>query len=137
MKGPTNRRTRVPPRFHETIRRLTLDVREADRYLIHADLPEGTLEELSEAVDHLRATVWAVLNATVDEFGESQRATIVLTSHRIQRAQALMTALIEEIDAGHISRTTQGVEELRSTLGLAYKKLHYLMTGKPVPPEAS
>ncbi|MGH7754423.1 MAG: hypothetical protein ACREN5_16585, partial [Gemmatimonadales bacterium] len=78
---------------------------------------------------------WAVLNSVVDEFSDSQRATVILTSHRMQRARTLITTIVEEIDAGNITSTTQGAEELRSTLGLAYKKLHYLATGKPAPPE--
>lgn len=127
--------TQVPSRFNHTLKRLTLDMQEADRYLVYAELPQDTLEGLSSAVDHLRATCWAVLNSVVDEFSNSQRATVILTSHRMQRAAQLMAALIEEVDAGRIARTTQGVEELRNTLGVVYKKLHYLTTGKPAPPE--
>lgn len=135
MERETSERTRVPPRFDETIKRLTLELKEAERYLVFSELPENTLEGLSEAVDHLRGTVWAVLNSVVDEFSSSQRAAILLTSHRIQRAQGLLGSLDEEIDAGRVTRSTAGVEELRATLARIYKKLHYLLTGKPAPPE--
>lgn len=133
-KSETVERTRVAPRFEETIKRLTLNLKEATRYLVFADLPQSTLEGLSGAVDHLRTTVWAVLNSTVDEFSDGHRATIVLTSHRMQRSQALMGALSDEIDAGHVTASTPGGEELLAALGLVYKKLHFLRTGASLPP---
>ena len=135
VKHETGGRTQVPPRFNETLKRMTLDMQEADRLLVYAELPQTTLEGLSQAVDHLRATCWAVLNSVVDEFSDTQRATVILTSHRLQRAQTLMGTLIEEIDSGNLTRETKGVEDLRNTLGVAYKKLYYLTTGKPAPPE--
>jgi hypothetical protein len=134
-KRESGGRTRVPPRFNETVKRLTLELQEANRHLVFADLPQDTVEELSQTVDHVRSTVWAVLNSMVDEFASTQRATVILTSHRIQRAQALMAAINAEIDAGHLTRSTQGIEELRNMLAVAYKKIHYLLTGKPAPPE--
>lgn len=127
----------VPLRFHQNVKRVVLDMQEVDRHLVFAGLPQQTLEDLSQAVDHLRATCWAVLNSVVDEFADSQRATVILTSHRIQRATQLIGALMEEIDAGRLTRSTQGIEELRNQLGRAYKKLHYLTTGKAAPPEPS
>lgn len=126
---------KAPPRFNETLKRLTLDIKEAERYLVYAELPQETLEGVSEAVDHLRATCWATLNSVVDEFSDTQRATVILTSHRIQRALTLLNSLMEEIDAGRIERRAKNVDELRNLLGVVYKKLHYLTTGKPAPPE--
>lgn len=128
-------RPQAPPQFEETVKRLTLDLMAAERYLVYADLSQSTLEGLSEAVDKTRSTVWAVLNASVDQFGET--GTIVLTSHRIQRAVALLSTLDDEIDSGHIKPTTQNVKELNRLLGVMYKKLHYLLTGKPAPTEPS
>lgn len=136
-KRATGGRVQVPPRFNETIKHLTLGLQEADRYLVYAELPQDTLDGLSQAVDHLRGTVWAVLNSVVDEFSDSQRASVLLTSHRLQRAQQLTDAVIGEIDAGNITRTTQGTEKLRTTLGVAYKKLHFVLTGKAAPPESA
>lgn len=135
VERQTGKRTQVPPRFADTLKRLTLELKEADRYLVFADLPQNTLEGLSEAVDHLRGTVWAVLNSTVDEFSNSQRASVLLTSHRIQQTHALVDALVEEIDAGRITKSTRGVEELRNALAVVYKKLYYLTTGTPAPSE--
>ena len=128
---------KAPPRFNESLKRLTLDMEEATRFLVHAEVPQETLESMSRAVDHLRSTVWAVLNSVVDEFSDAQRATVILTSHRIQRTTQLMDSLNEEVDAGRVNRQTQGVDGLRNTLGVVYKKLHYLTTGKPAPPESA
>ncbi|OFV85855.1 MAG: hypothetical protein A2620_04280 [Acidobacteria bacterium RIFCSPHIGHO2_01_FULL_67_28] len=135
-KRETRGPVKIPPRFNESLKRLTLDMQEATRLLVHAELPQDTLEGLSQAVDHLRSTCWAVLNSVVDEFSDAQRATVILTSHRIQRTTQLMDSLNEEVDAGRLTRQTQGVDGLRNTLGVVYKKLHYLTTGKPAPPEA-
>lgn len=130
-------RPQAPPHFEETVKRLTSDMKEAERYLVYADLQQGTLEGLSEAVDKVRATTWAVLNSAVDQFS-GPPGMIVLTTHRVQRALALMSALNEELDAGHVKPTTQGVADLHTTLGVVYKKLYYLLTGKPAPePEKS
>ena len=128
---------KAPPRFNESLKRLTLDMEEATRFLVHAEVPQETLEGMSRAVDHLRSTCWAVLNSVVDELSDAQRATVILTSHRIQRTTQLMDSLNEEVDAGRVNRQTQGVDGLRNTLGVVYKKLHYLTTGKPAPPESA
>ncbi len=128
---------KAPPRFNESLKRLTLDMEEATRFLVHAEVPQETLEGMSRAVDHLRSTCWAVLNSVVDEFSDAQRATVILTSHRVQRAAQLMDSVNEEVDAGRINRQTQGVDGLRNTLGVVYKKLHYLTTGRPAPPESA
>lgn len=132
-KQDTLGRVAVPARFEETLERLVNDLKEADRYLVFADLPEAQLGRLSEAVDHVRATVWAVLNSLVDEFHHGEGPRLVLTSHRVQRARALMRALSEEIDARRVTRLTSGVQELEAAMGIVYKKLHYLRTGRPIP----
>ncbi|MGH9863111.1 MAG: hypothetical protein ACRD35_06775 [Candidatus Acidiferrales bacterium] len=124
--------TSVPPNFEENLKHLTVNLKETDRYLVHARLPQDTLEGFSEAVDQVRTTVWAVLNSVVDEFSTSEQATALLTSHRIQRTQALINAITGEIDAGQITRTTPGVSELFTALGVTYKKLHYVVMGKPL-----
>ena len=49
----------VPADFDFIVKRLTLDVREADRHLLRAHWPQSTLNELSERVDHTRSTLWA------------------------------------------------------------------------------
>lgn len=121
----------VPPDFEPTIKRLTLDLRAADRHLVHARLPQQTLQEMSESVDLLRSTIWAVLNSVADEFSASHQATALLTSHRMQRTLALLGALIEEIDAGRIHNTASGLETLTNTLGTVYKKCHYLLAHRP------
>lgn len=131
------KRTEVPPRFEHMVKRLVLDIQEVDRHLVFAHLPQGVLESLSQAVDHLRATCWAVLNSVADEFSDGSRATVILTSHRIQRSTQLMGTLMDEMDAGHITRSTQGVERLRNEVGRVYKKLHYLTTGQPAPPDSA
>lgn len=128
----TGGHTSVPPNFEENIRQMTLNLREANRYLVHARLSQSTLEPFSETIDHIRTTLWGVLNSIVDEFSTSDQATAVLTSHRIQRAQALMLAITAEIDAGQIRRSTEGTSELCTALGVAYKKLHYVVVGRPL-----
>jgi len=126
-------RAQVPANFNETVKRLITEIKEAERYLVFADLPATTLEALSEAVDKLRATGWAVLNSLADQFSGGQQASIVLTSNRIQRTVSLLSALVEEIDAGRLTSNTKDVDRLRATLGMAYKKLHYATTGKSAP----
>ena len=124
--------TSVPANFEENLKRLTVSLKETDRYLVHARLPQDTLEGFSEAVDQARTTLWAVLNSVMDEFSATDQATNLLTSHRIQRTQALINAITGEIDSGQITRSTPGASELFTTLGVAYKKMHYLMVGKPL-----
>jgi hypothetical protein len=126
---------RVPAGFDRTMRRLTLDLKEADRFLSAAGLPQKSLEDLSETVDHLRATTWAVMNAVSDDIGDAKEAPTLLTTHRIQRTRALLLALNAEMDTGHISPNTAGVTDLCTALGTTYKKVHYLLHGKPIPPE--
>ena len=133
IKPQTPGYVHVPERFEKNLKRLTLDCKEATRFLVHAQLPEQTVEELSEAVDHLRATVWAVLNSLADEFSDAQRARLILTSHRIQRAKGLLEALNDEVESRRITGATAGLRELLAVMGRIYKKLHYLTTEKAAP----
>jgi len=126
---------KVPEAFERSLRRLTLDLKEADRLLADAGLRPETLEELSETVDHLRATTWAVMNAVSDDLSDPREAPTLLTAHRIQRTRALLLALNTEIDTGHITAEASNTNDLCTALGMTYKKLHYLLHGKPVPPE--
>jgi len=125
----------VPEGFDQTLKRLTLGLREAERNLASGGLPQKTLEELSETIDHIRATTWAVLNSVSDEFSDPHQAPTLLTAHRIQRIRSLLLALSAEMDSGHIKPSTAGASELCASLGATYKKLHYLIHGKPVPRE--
>jgi len=93
----------IPEHFDHHLKRLVLELKDADRYLPAARLPQPTLEELSETIDHLRATTWAVLTSIVDEFSDAQQAPTLLTAHRLQRTRALLQALQEEIDTGHLT----------------------------------
>ena len=70
-----------------------------------------------------------------NEFTDAAETPTLLTAHRLQRLRALLQALREEMDAGHINRAAEGVDELCAALGMAYKKLHYLVHSKPAPPE--
>lgn len=121
----------VPPDFEAAIKRLTLDLRSADRHLVHARLPQDTVQDMSESVDLIRSTLWAVLNSVADEFSVSHQATALLTSHRMQRTQALLEAVIKEIDSGRIHSATLGLEALSNILGTVYKKSHYLLARRP------
>lgn len=126
---------KVPEAFERSLRRLTVDLKEADRLLADARLPRETLEELSETVDHLRATTWAVMNALGDDLSHPHEAPTLLTAHRIQRTRALLLALNAEIDTGHVTPDASGTRDLCTALGTTYKKLHYLLHGKAVAPE--
>ena len=125
----------APAGFDRTMRRLTLDLKEADRFLAAAGLPQKSLEELSETVDHFRATTWAVINAISDDLSDPREAPTLLTAHRVQRTRSLLLALNAEMDTGHITLDTAGAPDLCTALGTTYKKLHYLLHRKPVPPE--
>ncbi|MFQ5696125.1 MAG: hypothetical protein ACE5HB_09065, partial [Terriglobia bacterium] len=109
---------------------------EVDRHLVHVRLEQPTLEGLSQAVDRTRQTIWAVLRGEGDEFDE-QRASSMLTAKRVQRATQLLQALNEELDAGNVHGRTEGLDELSAWLGLVYKKLTYLFSGRPLPPTAT
>lgn len=131
----TGAEPRAPEDFDHLLKRLSLELKAADRHLTGTRLPQATLEELSESVDHIRATTWAALNAVADEFTDAEQTPTLLTLHRIQRLRSLLNALGEEMDTGHINRSATGAEELCAALGLAYKKLYYLIHGKPAPSE--
>ncbi len=126
MRPPT--KSPIPPHFDKTVEKPVSDIKEVDQNLLFADVPTNILEALSEAVDKIRATNWALLNSTLDQFATS-RQTNVLAAHRIQRAAPLLDAIKHEIDDGVITATTPGVEELRTLLGVVYKKLHFVTTG--------
>lgn len=131
--SPPGTRPQVPENFDQILKRLVLDLKEADRSLTSARLPQPTLEELSETIDHLRATTWAVLNSVVDDFSDVEQAPTLLTAHRLQRTCALLLALNAAMDTRLLTGSTPGVDQLAAALGATYKKLHFILHGKPAP----
>jgi hypothetical protein len=101
-----NKNNRPENDLERTLRRLTLDLKDADRFLAEANLPHQTLEELSETVDHFRATTWAALNSISEDLADLREAPTLLTAHRIQRTRALLLALNAEMDTGHVTPKT-------------------------------
>lgn len=131
--SPPATRSQIPDNFDHILKRLFLDLKEADRSLTSARLPQRTLEELSETIDHLRATTWAVLNSVVDDFSDVEQAPTLLTAHRLQRTCALLLALNAEMDSRQLTGSTPGADQLAAALGATYKKLHFILHGKPAP----
>lgn len=113
----------------DRIQTIALDVLALDRQLMRGRVEVQSIEQLSRAVDHIRNTIWALLNSSemADAFIEAGSASTVLTAHRVQRATSLTELLVEEIDAGRLTPQTKSVEELRKILAIAYKKLSRLL----------
>jgi len=116
-------------KIDDRIRTLALDLFALDRELIHSRVSVEALEELSKAVDHIRNTVWAMLNSAemAGTFIEAGFAASVLSAHRLQRATTLAQLVVEEMDAGNFTPRTKGIAELRNALAVAYKRLSRLL----------
>lgn len=113
----------------DRIRGLALDLSALDRELIRSRVDVHAIEEFSKAVDHIRNTIWAMLNSAdmTESFIEAGSAAGVLTALRVQRATSLGQLVVEEIDAGSLTPKTKGVDDLRKILAVAYKKLSRLL----------
>lgn len=118
-----------PQAVDDRIRALALDLLELERQLIRSRVDAHALEELSKAVDHIRNTIWAMLNSAdmAEAFIEVGSATAVLTALRVQRATSLGQLVVEEIDSGNLTLQTKGADELRKSLAICYKKLSRLL----------
>ena len=118
-----------PAAIDDRIRGLALDVAELERQLIRSRVDVQALEELSKAVDHIRNSIWAMLNSATmaESFIEAGTVAGVLTALRVNRATSLGQLVIDEIDSGNLTPQTKGVAELRNALAVCYKKLSRLL----------
>lgn len=127
---PSGKPDEIPGNFGETVRELSDTLREVDNALPFADLPQPALESLSDAVDQIRNTLWAVLGSLSEDLAARQKPAGPLTTHHIRRARSVMHTIMEEIDSGNITPSTPEAEELSTVLSATHKKLNYFLHGR-------
>lgn len=127
---PSGKSEELPENLGETVRALTDTLHEVDHALPFAGLPQPSLEALSDAVDQLRSTLWAVLGSLSEDLAARQTHAGLLTTHHIRRARSVLHTVMEEIDSGNITRSTPEADELATVLSATNKKLSYFLHGR-------
>jgi hypothetical protein len=107
----------------EQVRQLRTKLEEIDERLQSAPLPITVLEDLKNAVDHLRTTLWAAMSANTDH---PDALNAKLVSLRLQRATQICRQIRLDIDASAVDINSADLPELSEALDLTVNRVQRL-----------
>jgi len=107
----------------EQVRQLRAQLEEIDKRLQGAPLPMAVLEELKDAVDHLRTTLWAAMSANTDD---PNVLASKLVSLRLQRAEEICRQIRLDVDANEVDINSVELPKLREALHLTVTRVDRL-----------
>ena len=91
-----------------------------EKELTEGSLDPEDLEDFKGVVDHVRLSVWALMQAGwADEYQglDSQTAKQVIARFRLQRAEEICRTALADLEAGTIPLDSPELGQFRSTLG--------------------
>lgn len=107
----------------QQIHRLQTELEDVEFRLRQNDIPVLVLEDFKSAIDHVRLTVWGVLQASGSDRYEAA-ATIV--RFRMRRADDLCQQIISNIDAQDITVESPELKKLHETLNATANRINQL-----------
>lgn len=107
----------------EQIHRLKAELEDAEFRLRQNDIPLLVLEDFKSAIDHIRLTVWGILQASGTARYEAA-ATII--RFRMRRADDICQQIISNIDAQDITVESPELKKLHETLTATVNRIHQL-----------
>jgi hypothetical protein len=105
------------------VRQLRAQLEEIDKRLQGAPLPIAVLEDLKDAVDHLRTTLWAAMSANTDD---PDVLASKLVSLRLQRAEEICRQIRLDVDANEVDINSSELPKLREALHLTVTRVDRL-----------
>ena len=96
---------------------------EIDKRLQGAPLPMAVLEELKDAVDHLRTTLWAAMSANTDD---PDVLASKLVNLRLQRAAEICRQIRLDVDANEVDISSAELPMLQEALHLTMNRVERL-----------
>jgi hypothetical protein len=107
----------------EQLQRLRAELDNAEAQLKTADVPVPVLEDLKQAVDHLRLALLGVAHSTGDDKYEAAAAII---RSRLQRTGELCRQIVADIDAQEVTVDSPELKELHELLAGTVSRIHQL-----------
>ena len=107
----------------EQVRRLRDELAEVEARLAKNDIPLPVLEDFKAAIDHIRLTLWGVLQASGSARYEAA-ATII--RFRMRRADDICQQIVSNIDAQDITVESPELKKLHGTLTATVNRINQL-----------
>lgn len=97
------------------LRQLTKSLEAVEWQLGSEPVPRDALEDFKMAVDHIRLSTWALLEADSAKIGSGGQRTVI-AQFRLARANELLRHLQEDFEAGAISPDAEELWQLQHRL---------------------
>ncbi len=107
----------------EQVHRLKGELVEVESQLRENDIPLSVLEDFKAAIDHIRLTVWGILQASGSGRYEAAAALI---RFRLRRADAICQQIVSDIDSQYITVESAELKTLRETLTGTVNRINQL-----------
>ncbi len=105
------------PRLGVRLYEVTVALEEIERELVAGGLAREGLEHFKMAVDHVRLSVWALLNTgQVDQGSDPSETERVIARYRLNRVEGICQKILMDIENGVIPPDSQQLERFRSTV---------------------
>ncbi len=107
----------MSPRIGVRLYEVTVALEEIERELVAGGLARDGLEHFKMAVDHVRLSVWALLNAgQVDEASDPSETERVIARYRLNRVEGICRKVLMDIENGVITPDSPELERFRTTV---------------------
>ncbi len=107
----------------DQVKRLRSELEEVEYRLRHNDIPLPVLEEFKSAIDHVRLTLWGILQSAGPDRYEAAAAII---RSRMKRAEDICKQIVSDIDALEITVDSPELKSLNDVLGGTISRIHQL-----------
>jgi hypothetical protein len=107
----------------EQVKRLRSELEEVEYRLRHNDIPVPVLEDFKSAIDHIRLTLWGILQSSGPDRYEAAATIIRL---RIRRADDICKQIVADIEALEITVDSSELKQLHDTLSGTLNRINQL-----------
>jgi hypothetical protein len=107
----------------EQVKRLRSELEEVEYRLRHNDIPLPVIEDFKSAIDHIRLTLWGILQSSGPDRYEAAAAII---RFRLRRADDLCKQIVSDIDSLEITMDSPELKQLHETLSGTVSRIHQL-----------
>ena len=107
----------------DQVKRLRTELEEVEYRLRNNDIPLPVLEDFKSAIDHIRLTLWGILQSSGPERYEAAAAIL---RFRLRRADDICKQIVSDIDALDITVDSPELKTLHDTLSGTVSRINQL-----------
>jgi len=107
----------------EQVRRLKTELEQVEARLSKNDIPLPVLEDFKSAIDHIRLTLWGILQASGS--GRYEAAATIIR-FRIRRADDICQQIVGNIETQDITVDSPELKKLHETLTATVNRINQL-----------